>query len=139
MALKRQQQILSAFSMASMTDVVFLLLVFFMVTSTFVFPTALEIDLPQSSMQTPLKPSVRVYVDSVGTYYVAVSDSLPVAVEPDSLPAFFSRIAPADSLGAVAVYADRATRYGKIVELLNLGAENSVKMVLATQPASPDR
>lgn len=123
--------------MASMTDVVFLLLVFFMVTSTFVFPTALEIDLPQSSLQTPVKPSVRVYVDSLGNYYVAAPDAAPVAVEADSLPAFFSRIAPADSLGAVAVYADRATRYGRIVELLNIGAEHSVKMVLATQPSTP--
>ena len=59
MALKRPQQMMATFSMASMTDVVFLLLVFFMVTSAFVFPTALEIDLPQSEVQTPLKPATR--------------------------------------------------------------------------------
>ncbi|MDE6286994.1 MAG: biopolymer transporter ExbD, partial [Muribaculaceae bacterium] len=64
MALKRQQDMLATFSMASMTDVIFLLLVFFMVTSTFVFPTALEINLPESSEQTPLKPSTRIYVDA---------------------------------------------------------------------------
>lgn len=40
MSLKRQHDMMAGFSMASMTDVVFLLLVFFMVTSTFVFPTA---------------------------------------------------------------------------------------------------
>ena len=49
MALKRQHKTLSMFSMASMTDVIFLLLIFFMVTSTFVFPSALEVNLPQSS------------------------------------------------------------------------------------------
>lgn len=137
MALKRPQQMLAAFSMASMTDVVFLLLVFFMVTSSFVFPTALEIDLPQSSQQTPVKPSTRVFVDAEGAYYVAAPDAeAPVAVPADSLAAFFAAIAPADSLGAVAVYADAETAYGKIVELLNLGAENSIKMVLATKPAS---
>ena len=64
MALKRQYDMTSLFSMASMTDVIFLLLIFFMVTSTFVFPTALEITLPQSSEQTPLKPSTRVYIDA---------------------------------------------------------------------------
>lgn len=52
--------------MASMTDVIFLLLIFFMVTSTFIFPTALEVNLPQSSEQTALKPSKRVYLDSEG-------------------------------------------------------------------------
>ena len=128
MALKRQQDMLASFSMASMTDVVFLLLVFFMVTSAFVFPTALEIDLPQSDRQTALKPTTRVFVDSVGAYYVAAPDAeAPVLVA----------IAPADSLGAVAVYADAAVPYGKVVEVLNIGADNSIKMVLATRPTSP--
>ena len=48
--------------MSSMTDVVFLLLIFFMVTSTFVFPSALEVNLPQSSQTTQLKPSSRIYI-----------------------------------------------------------------------------
>ncbi len=137
MALKRQQEMLATFSMASMTDVVFLLLVFFMVTSAFVFPTAIEVDLPQSSQQTPVKPSTRVFVDADGLYYVAAPDADPVPVPVDSLVGFFGAIAPTDSLGAVAVYADENVKYGKIVELLNLGAENSIKMVLATKPASP--
>lgn len=137
MALKRPQRMLDSFSMASMTDIVFLLLVFFMVTSSFVFPTALEIDLPQSSQQTPLKPSTRVFVDADGNYYVAAPDADPVPVPRDSLTLFFANIAPVDSLGAVAVYADTATAYGKIVELLNLGAQDSIKMVLATKPAAP--
>ena len=52
--------------MASMTDIVFLLLVFFMVTKFFVFPTALEIDLPQSSQQTPLT-LYALFVDAAGS------------------------------------------------------------------------
>lgn len=139
MALKRQQDMLATFSMASMTDVVFLLLVFFMVTSAFVFPTALDIDLPQSSQQTAVKPSTRVFIDAEGAYYVATPDAeAPVPVPADSLMLFIQSIAPADSLGAVAVYADAQVNYGKVVEVLNLGAEASVKMVLATKPASPE-
>ena len=138
MALKRQTEVLATFSMASMTDVIFLLLVFFMVTSSFVFPTALEIDLPQSSQQTPLKPTTRVFVDAEGAYYVAAPDvDEPIAVAQDSLALFLGSIAPVDSLGAVAVYADAEVAYGKVVEVLNLGAANSIKMVLATKPTSP--
>ena len=51
---------MAEFSMASMTDVIFLLLIFFMVTSTFVFPTGLEVTLPQSTEQSAVKPSTRV-------------------------------------------------------------------------------
>ncbi|MDE6832530.1 MAG: biopolymer transporter ExbD, partial [Muribaculaceae bacterium] len=52
MSLKRSNRMMATFSMASLTDVIFLLLIFFMVTSTFVFPTALEVNLPKSSEQT---------------------------------------------------------------------------------------
>lgn len=136
MSLKRPQEMLSSFSMASMTDVVFLLLVFFMVTSSFVFPTALEIDLPQSSQQTPLKPSTKVFIDKEGALYLSVDNAGPVAVSADSLAMAITAHAPADSVGAVAVYADAETPYGKVVDVLNTGADNSIKMVLATQPAA---
>ena len=71
MALKRQHEMTATFSMASMTDVIFLLLVFFMVTSTFVFPTALEVNLPQSSEQTAIKPGTRVYLDKDSNIFVS--------------------------------------------------------------------
>ena len=48
MALKRRTKVNEAFSMASMTDVIFLLLIFFMVTSTVVIPNAIKVTLPQA-------------------------------------------------------------------------------------------
>ena len=69
MALKRQQDMMATFSMASMTDVIFLLLVFFLVTSTFVFPTALDINLPESAEQTPANPTTRVFIDAESNDY----------------------------------------------------------------------
>ena len=137
MALKRQQEMLATFSMASMTDIVFLLLVFFMVTSSFVFPTAIEVDLPQSTQQTPVKPTNRIYVGADGAYFVVPSDGVVEAVEPDSLGMVVCRIAAAESTAAFAVYGDSEVAYGKVVEVLNIGAENKVKMVLATRPSAP--
>ena len=65
MALKRQFPTLETFSMSSMTDVIFLLLIFFMVTSTLIHPAAIDVNLPQSGEQSSQKPSTEVYVDSV--------------------------------------------------------------------------
>ena len=65
MALKRQFPTLDTFSMSSMTDVIFLLLIFFMVTSTLIQPSAVDVNLPESGEQTQLKPQTEVYVDSV--------------------------------------------------------------------------
>ena len=49
--------------MASMTDVIFLLLIFFMITSTVVSPNAIKVLLPQGKQQTSAKPLTRVVID----------------------------------------------------------------------------
>ncbi len=122
--------------MASMTDVIFLLLIFFMVTSTFVFPTALEINLPQSSEQTAIKPSTRVYVDKQMNVYASFSDQEPQPMaDAESLLAFLKVSQAQNPDGVIAIYADEEVTYGKLVEVLDLGARNNLKMVLATKPA----
>ena len=62
MALKRRAKISPNFSMASMTDVIFLLLIFFMITSTVVSPNAIKVLLPQGKQQTSAKPLTRVII-----------------------------------------------------------------------------
>lgn len=137
MALKRQFEMTSLFSMASMTDVIFLLLIFFMVTSTFVFPTALEINLPQSSEQTAIKPGIRVYIDKDLVMYASQGDNEPQIMESrDHLLTFLQLSQMQDSTQRyIAVYADEEVPYGKLVEVLDLGATHSMSMVLATKPA----
>ena len=115
MALKRSQDIISGFSMASMTDVIFLLLVFFMVTSTYVFPTALEVNLPEGTEQTPEKPSTRVFVDAQGAYYVSFEDKQLEPVAVDSLAPVLSAWATEHPDEGIAVYADVDVAYGKVV------------------------
>ncbi len=140
MALKRQYDMSSLFSMASMTDVIFLLLIFFMVTSTFVFPTALEINLPQSSEQTALKPSTRVYIDKEQIIYASFAEEEPQAVTDEQLLGFLQLAQSQQPDGVIALYADAEVPYGRLVEVLDLGARNGLKMVLATKPApSPAR
>lgn len=124
--------------MASMTDVIFLLLIFFMVTSTFVFPTALEVNLPQSSEQTAIKPSTRVYIDRGMKLYATMGSGEPQEMTLDELMAFL-QLNAASAEGAdpdyIAVYADEEVTYGRLVEVLDMGARFNLRMVLATKPA----
>ena len=138
MALKRQYDMTSLFSMASMTDVIFLLLIFFMVTSTFVFPTALEVNLPQSSEQTAIKPSARVYVDKNKVIYASFAEdkSEPQPMTMEQLVSFV-QVMRSQNNGEdfIAIYADEEVPYGTLVEILDIGARYGLKMVLATKPA----
>lgn len=140
MALKRQHDTQAMFSMASMTDVIFLLLIFFMVTSTFVFPSALEVNLPQSSQQTSLKPSTRIYVDEDMNMFFTVTDSTQTSaltpITPEELDGFMKSLVATNPQDFVAVHADEKVPYGKIVDILDKGSKNGIKVVLATQPAS---
>ena len=83
---------MSMFSMASMTDVIFLLLIFFMVTSTFVFPSALEVNLPQSSEQSAIKPGTRVFIDKEYNIYASVDESEPKPLPADQLMGFLKLV-----------------------------------------------
>ena len=134
--MKRQNELLATYSMASMTDVIFLLLIFFMVTSTLVFPTALEVNLPQSSEQTAIKPGTRVYIDKDQNLYASFGETEPQPLAEDQLLAFLQLTQKQDSTQFIALYADEAVPYGKIVEVLDLTARHNLKMVLATKPAS---
>jgi Biopolymer transport protein len=142
MAIKRQHNMVATFSMASMTDVIFLLLIFFMVTSTFVFPSALEVNLPQSSEQTAIKPFTRVFIDKDMNVSASQDNNEVTPLPADQLFSFLKAVKasqsadPTASEQFVALYADEAVPYGKIVEVLDMGSKCGLKIVLATKPAS---
>ena len=119
-----------------MTDVIFLLLIFFMVTSTFVFPSALEVNLPQSSEQTAVKPGTRVWIDKDLNLFAAFGDEEPKPLKSDELMTFLQLAQQNSPEAFSALYADEEVPYGKIVEVLDKRARLNVKIVLATKPAS---
>lgn len=126
--------------MSSMTDVIFLLLIFFMVTSTLIFPAALEVNLPQSSETTQLKPVTEVYIDSLQQLYIVMdrNDTTGTAnqlqkVDEAQLMSSLRLIQSQDSLRAVALYADKSIDYGRVVDVLDMAARNNLKMVLSTK------
>ena len=128
------------FSMASMTDVIFLLLIFFMVTSTFVFPSAMEVNLPQSSQQTAIKPTTRIFIDKDLNMFATQGDSIQQGelkpLPDDQLYGFLQAVKQSDPSQFIALHADQDVPYGKIVDILDKGSKVGIKVVLATKPAS---
>ena len=136
MPLKRRQKISPSFSMSSMTDLIFLLLIFFMITSTMVSPNAIKVLLPQGSEQTSAKPMARVIIDKNLNYGAfGNEDEMPLTM--DELTPFLQECAQKEPEMYVALYADESIPYREIVRVLNIANENHFKMVLATR--RPDK
>lgn len=123
--------------MSSMTDIIFLLLIFFMITSTMVSPNAIKVLLPQGKEQTSAKPLTRVIVDRDLNYYAGFGNEAEMPLSIDELPDFLKECAQREPEMYVALYADESVPYGEIVKVLNIANENHFKMVLATRP--PER
>ena len=134
MGLKRRTKVSEAFSMASMTDVIFLLLIFFMVTSTVVIPNAIKVTLPQAQKQTAAKPLTRVTIDAGLNYYVAFGKQKEKQVAYEEITPFLQNCYAKEPEMFVALYADETVPYKEIVRILNIANENKFKMVLATRP-----
>lgn len=120
--------------MASMTDVIFLLLIFFMITSTVVSPNAIKVLLPQGKQQTSAKPLTRVVIDEKLNYYAAFGNEKEQPMTLDKLTPFLQSCAEKEPEMYVALYADESVPYREIVKILNIANENHFKMVLATRP-----
>jgi len=119
--------------MASMTDVIFLLLIFFMITSTVVSPNAIKVLLPQGKQQTSAKPLTRVIIDKELNVYAAFGNEKEQPLLLQELPAFLQACAAREPEMYVALYADETVPYREIVKILNMANENHFKMVLATR------
>ena len=135
--IKRKTKAIDTFSMSSMTDIIFLLLIFFMITSTMVTPNAIKVLLPQGSQQTSAKPLARIIIDKELNYYSAFGNDDEMPIAPDGIAAFLIDCAAKEPQMYVALYADESVPYREIVKVLNIANENKFKMVLATR--RPDK
>ena len=134
MALKRRNQIQTTFSMSSMTDVIFLLLIFFMVTSTVVFPNAIKVLLPQSKKQTSASPLARVTIDKDLNYYVAFGNEREHSVSFDEITPWLRSMQLEEPDMYVALYADETVPYSEVIKVLDIANREHFRMVLATRP-----
>lgn len=136
MALHRRTKVTPTFNMSSMTDIIFLLLIFFMITSTLVSPNALKVNLPHSRQQTTTQGVARVTIDSLLNIYASADGKEDQLVTLEQLPSvLLATKTETDSTELfVSLYADESVPYKNIVEVLNVANDNNFKMVLATRP-----
>lgn len=134
MALHRRTKVTPAFNMSSMTDIIFLLLIFFMITSTMVSPNAIKVNLPHGKKQTTTQAAARVVIDAQLNLYASPDGSKEQPVSLDELPLVLEQARRDSTDLFVSLYADENVPYKNIVEVLNVANDHHFRMVLATRP-----
>jgi biopolymer transport protein ExbD len=112
-----------------MTDVVFNLLIFFMLTSTLVHPTALKLLLPKGSSQTSAKPLTTVSITSDLKYYV---EQQPVNI--NDLESILRQKIGDKPDTYISLHADKTVPFDNVVRVLNIAQKNNYKLIIATSP-----
>lgn len=136
MALKRRNQRRVEFNSSSMSDLVFLLLIFFMLTSTLVAPNAIKLLLPQSSSRTMAKQTVTVYINDQMNYYVGDRQVTDDQLQPEILLELNKTNGSND--GTVVVRSDKSVPVQYVVNVIdavnniNNETHQNHKVLLAT-------
>ena len=116
--------------MSSMTDIVFLLLIFFMVTSTLIAPNALKLLLPKSSHQTSASPYATVSITADSEYYIGQT---PVALS-DIEGILRQRFAQENiEEPTISLHVERTVPMQEVVNVMNIAKDNKWRLILATQ------
>ena len=131
MALKSRNKVSPNFNMSSMTDIVFLLLIFFMLTSTLVSPNALKLLLPNSKAKTLEKQTISVSINENLEFYINENK----IINPDiNLENKLREILSQQEEPAIILHADKTVEIEYVVKVMDIAYRNKYKIVLATEP-----
>lgn len=129
MAIKRSSKINPNFNMSSMTDIVFLLLIFFLVTSTLVNPNALKLLLPKSTNQLADQPMVTVSIDQNLIYYFNTKVTPFSMLESKIVEELKNSDDP-----CINIQAEKSVPIEYVVKVMNIAKTHGYKSILATSP-----
>jgi biopolymer transport protein ExbD len=129
MELRGRNKVSPNFNMSSMTDIVFLLLIFFMLTSTIVTTNALDLLLPKAKGKTSNNQNIAVSIDKDLNYYI---DRTPV--EEEQIEGKLSKLLAGEQEPAIIIRAEKSVPIDNVVKVLDIARRNKYKAVLATQP-----
>jgi biopolymer transport protein ExbD len=129
MNLRSKNRISAEFSMSSMTDIIFLLLIFFMLTSNFVTPTALPVNLPSSTKGSITMQKVSVTITADLQYYVNDKQS-----SLENLRADLSQVLTGteEEMGIVVLNVDKTVPVEYLVKVGGIANDLKAKVSIAT-------
>ncbi|MBL7846403.1 MAG: biopolymer transporter ExbD [Cyclobacteriaceae bacterium] len=128
MDLKTRNKVDVAFSMASMTDLIFLLLIFFMLTASFVTPSGLPVNLPTSKVSTIEVQKVSITVTKDLQYYVNDKHVTKNALEAELKPLLSS------ASGVVVLHIDESVPTRELVYVAGIATSLEARVTIATKP-----
>ena len=140
MAIKSRNKLDVAFNSSSMSDLVFLLLIFFMLTSTLVAPNAIKLMLPSSNSKTMAKQTVTVYINDEERYFVQKDKREMEVTDLSQLSSLIANELMDDETGTVVLRADKNIAVQHIVNVIdavneiNDATNHNHKVILATSP-----
>ena len=129
MAIKRGSKVEVGFSASSMTDLIFLLLLFMMLSTTLINPNAVKLTLPKSSNQWKEKPYTTVSINSDLGYFI---ETTPVSF--DRLEETLVAKLTGTEDPTVSLHCDKSVPIEEVVKVMNIAMKNKFKLILATRP-----
>ncbi|WP_055435280.1 MULTISPECIES: biopolymer transporter ExbD [Lacinutrix] len=128
MNLRGRNKVTPEFNMSSMTDIVFLLLIFFMIASTLVSAEAIDLLLPSSTSKTTQTKSVSVSVDKNNSYYIDLKKVSKETLESELL----AKIGGAES-PTITIRSDQDVEMKHVVYIMDIANRNKIKSTLAVK------
>jgi len=127
MRLRSKNKVSANFNMSSMTDIVFLLLIFFMLTSTLVSPNALKLLLPSSKAKTLEKQTISISITKDIAFYINENEVSENTIEQELKLLLNNEQEP-----AIILHADKTVAIEHVVKIMDIAYRNKYKIVLAT-------
>ncbi len=129
MALRSRNKVSANFNMSSMTDIVFLLLIFFMLTSTLVSPNALKLLLPSSKSKTLEKQTISISITEDIEFYINANPVIEKDIEQE-----LKLLINNEQEAGIILHTDKSVPIEHVVKIMDISYRNKYKIVLATKP-----
>lgn len=128
MNLRGRNKVDPSFNMSSMTDIVFLLLIFFMLTSTLVTVSAIDVLLPKAGGKTENSKSVAVSITNTSQFYIDKTEVSSANLENEILKSVGS-----DKKKTIVIRGDKDVPYKNVMQVIDIANKNKLKMILAVK------
>ena len=129
MNLRGRNKITPEFNMSSMTDIVFLLLIFFMIASTLVTTNAIDILLPTASGKTENKKSTSISIQKDLVFYIDQKE-----VEVQKLESELLKLLQYETAPTLVLRAEKSVPVDYVVKVMDIANRNKYKIILAVNP-----